>query len=69
MRIAICDDNLQELNNTKKIVSSYYQSIQVNVDIITFDNPTNLIKLINLPINNGFDIYFLDMIMQINGKI
>lgn len=67
MRIAICDDNLQELNNTKKIVSSYYQSIQVNVDIITFDNPTNLIKLINLPINNGFDIYFLDMIMQING--
>lgn len=67
MRIAICDDSLLELENTKKLVSSYYQKIQVNVEISCFDNPANLIKLINLPNNTGFDIYFLDVIMQING--
>lgn len=67
MRIAICDDNLLELENTKKLVSSYYQNIQVNVEITCFDNPVNLIRLISMPNNTGYDIYFLDMIMQING--
>ena len=67
MRISVCDDNLLELENTKKIISNYYQGIQVNVDIVCFDNPINLIKLINLPNSEGFDMYFLDVIMQING--
>lgn len=67
MRIAICDDNLLELENTKKIISNYYQSIQISIDIQCFDNPINLIKLISLPNQDGFDMYFLDMIMQING--
>ena len=48
MRIAICDDSLLELENTKKLVSSYYQKVQVNVDISCFDNPANLIRLIKL---------------------
>ena len=57
MRIAICDDSLLELENTKKLVSSYYQKIQVNVEISCFDNPANLIKLINLPNSTGFDLH------------
>ena len=67
MRIAICDDNLNELENTRKLVSAYYNNIQVNVEIVCYDNPINLIKLINLPNYNGFDLYFLDVIMQLNG--
>lgn len=67
MRIAICDDNLKELENTKKLISSYYNKIQISIDIICFDNPANLLKYINIENSNNIDVYFLDVIMQING--
>lgn len=67
MRIAICDDNQNELNNTKTLVYEYYSKKNINCDIICYNDPNDLLNQLNFNISEPFDIYFLDVIMQING--
>ena len=67
MRIAICDDNINELNKTKTLVQDYYFEKNISCDIICYNDPNDLLIQLNFNIGTTFDLYFLDVIMQING--
>ena len=68
MRIIICDDNPNELDQTKKSVNEFFSKENIPCEIITFNNPNTFLNLF-LNINDDFavDIFFLDVIMEING--
>ena len=68
MRIIICDDNPNELDQTKKFINDFFSKANISNEIITFNNPNTFLNLF-LNINNDFDvdIFFLDIIMEING--
>lgn len=68
MRIIICDDNTLELDDTKKSINDYFSKKNIFCEIITFNNPNTFLNLF-LNIKNDFnvDIFFLDVVMQING--
>ena len=68
MRIIICDDNPNELDQTKKSVNEFFSKENIPCEIITFNNPNTFLNLfININDDFAVDIFFLDVIMEING--
>ena len=68
MRICICDDEQNELINTYNIVENYFkkQNIECQIDQYT-DANVLLNKVLYFPEEARYDIYFLDIIMQLEG--
>lgn len=68
MRIVICDDNQIELENTKRAINDYFAKLNIDVEIVTFDNPQTFLNLFaHIKEDFDIDLYVLDVIMQING--
>lgn len=68
MRICICDDEQNELINTYNIIESYFKNQNIEFCIDKFDDANVLLnKLTFFPEEAQYDIYFLDIIMQIEG--
>ena len=66
IRIAICDDENLELNNSQKLVAQFFASTKEEAKIDLFSNPSDLINKIKN--NTVFDIYILDVLMgDLNG--
>jgi len=68
MRICICDDEELELKNTKKMVQEYFDRLNTKVTIDCFNDANVLINRLKFFEEETFyDIYFLDIIMQVQG--
>ena len=68
MKIAICDDTQTELDLVKKLVIEYFKSKNIPIDIDIFTDPKILLnKVTYFPEDTTYDIYFLDIIMPLNG--
>lgn len=68
MRIVICDDNPNELENSKKAINEYFSKLNISCEVMTFEDPNTLLSLFfNLKEDFEIDAFFLDVIMQING--
>ena len=68
MKIAICDDNKQELIHIRQLVEEYLSSSspQDGAEIRSFENSTQLLEQIES--DKHFDVYLLDVIMpNFNG--
>ncbi len=64
LKIAICDDEIIDVNNIKKLTQQYFSSKNITIEIQTF---TSAKKLLDLDFEN-FDILFLDVEMdEFNG--
>ncbi len=62
IRIAICDDQLRELELTQSFLATYIQeNPQYEISIISFSAPLEL--LCHVEEHGGFDIYLLDIYM------
>lgn len=68
MRIAICDDNIQELEVVTDLIKEFSESY-VREDKIEINSFSNGIELLNqLDNKQNFDVYILDIIMpNLNG--
>ena len=63
MKIAICDDDLKEINRIKDVISVYFSEKLINTEIYSFENGE---KLLNSEI--VFDMAFLEIEMPyLNG--
>lgn len=63
INIAICDDEIFMLNELEEIVSSFFQSENIEVTIMKFSNGNSLLQY-----NKQLDIVFLDILMnELNG--
>lgn len=63
-RIAICEDDLRQLNHLKKCIESIFEEIEAQVEIFTFNSGKEMLKN-NLEM---IDIFFLDIQMSgLNG--
>ena len=68
MRICICDDEQNELINTYNLIDAYFKSQNIEYTIDKYNDANVLLnKLIYFPEEAQYDIYFLDIIMQIEG--
>ena len=68
MRICICDDEQNELINTYNIIDNYFKNMNMEYLIDKYNDANVLLnKLIYFPEEAQYDIYFLDIIMQIEG--
>ena len=67
IKIAICDDVLHDLDETKKLIEKYLDShLDIAGIIYTFSHPYEMLD--EAQKNGGFSIYILDVIMpKING--
>ena len=45
MRIIICDDNPNELDQTKKFINDFFSKANISNEIITFNNPNTFLNL------------------------
>lgn len=62
IRIAICDDELQELERARSFLASYMQkNPQYEISVTSFSSPLELLSSIEG--HGGFDIYLLDIYM------
>ncbi|MCL1813227.1 MAG: LytTR family DNA-binding domain-containing protein [Treponema sp.] len=61
LRIAICDDNIDELANMVQLIDIYRTSKNVNCEYASFPNGVELISALEKGIR--YDIYCLDIIM------
>lgn len=61
IRIAICDDNLDELSNMVQLVDLYRRSRNYSCEYASFDNGFELVS--TLEKGKRFDVYCLDIIM------
>lgn len=61
LRIAICDDTTQDINNLIKLLDSYIIAYDVNLDIDIFNNGTQLIQK---HAENPYQLILLDIEMQ-----
>ena len=62
LRIAVCDDEIKELNQTEKLLNAYLQAHpQLNVQVSTFSDAKDLIA--QLEAQGLFYLYLLDFIM------
>ena len=65
IRIAICDDELQELSRISKLISRYYDQKNVAFRCDAFSNATELLETMQKSV---YDILLLDVLMPgING--
>ncbi|PKM68617.1 MAG: hypothetical protein CVU95_03170 [Firmicutes bacterium HGW-Firmicutes-2] len=63
IRLAICDDELQELERTHSYITKYIQEhSQYELTIYTFSAPLELLSYVSK--NGGFDILVLDIYMD-----
>ena len=68
MRIAICDDTQEELECVKKLIVEYFSGRNIPIEIDTFNDPQVLLnKVTYFPEEANYDIYFLDILMPLNG--
>lgn len=67
MLIAVCDDNINELETTSKFVNDYFTKENISVDILKFNHPAELLDHIRYNPEQIIDVFFLDIVMQING--
>ncbi|MEG1993581.1 MAG: LytTR family DNA-binding domain-containing protein [Oscillospiraceae bacterium] len=61
IKIAICDDNIDELSNMSSLVEEYQTLNHVEYEYTVFHNGFELIPILEK--GGQFDIYFLDIIM------
>ncbi len=61
LRIAVCDDNVDELSNMVQLVNQYIASKNLNCEYAAFLNGFELVSTLGK--GKGFDIYCLDIIM------
>ncbi len=65
IRLAVCDDDVQCLHGTKKMIEEWSEHHEIRIQIKCFDNGDSLIKSV-APAH--FDIIFLDIMMPLlNG--
>lgn len=65
MKIAICDDDLQELNRISSLIDTYQQETNRSITYKTFQNASELISKMK---GGDYNILFLDIMMPgING--
>lgn len=65
IKIAICDDDLQELMNTATFIDEYKKKYCKDILYITYQNPIDLLEVVK---EENFDIILLDILMpQMSG--
>ena len=62
MRIAICDDNIKELNNLSKLLSDYREKTKAGFTFVTYTDGVALLEDVR---KGGFDILLLDVMMPL----
>ena len=69
MRIAVCDDNKDDLELIEKIVNEYKDKNDYNIDIDIYNNSETLLnRMLLFKIDKtNYDILILDVLMQTNG--
>ena len=68
MRICICDDELEELEKTTALAKDFFNRLNIEYQIDTFSNAKVLLnKLEYFYEEANYDIYLLDIIMQVEG--
>ena len=67
MKIAICDDTELDLKHLYNLITEHFNKNNIPVEIETFTNPNILLNKISIMENEKFDLFFLDIIMQMNG--
>lgn len=67
LHIAICDDDLEQIDSLKQLISNYHSEHRhFDIRITAFTTGTALLEYIR--VNGPFDIYIMDIIMpDING--
>jgi DNA-binding LytR/AlgR family response regulator len=61
LKIAVCDDNIDELSNMVQLINLYQSSKHLNFEYAVFPNGFNLLSALEK--GKRFDIYCLDIIM------
>lgn len=65
MRIAICDDDIKELNNLSKLLNDYREKRKVSLMYMTYSDGFALLEYVR---KGGFDFLILDVMMPlVNG--
>lgn len=65
MRIAVCDDNIQELNRLSKLLNDYREKTKAGFTYITYSDGASLLEDVR---KGGFDFLLLDVMMPlVNG--
>ena len=64
IKIAICDDNIMELNNIVELINEYRLSKNLNCEYTIFQSGFELVSAIEFN-KQSFDIYFLDIVMPV----
>ena len=62
MKIAVCDDDIAELNNICEILNNYFEEKKYDIYISKFGSSVELASIIQKEI---FDIYILDIVMPV----
>lgn len=63
IKIAICDDDVLELERSEKYINKYMENNpDIQIAVTTFLSPLELLSCVD--VNAGFDIYILDIIMD-----
>lgn len=65
MRIAVCDDNIQELNRLSKLLNDYREKTKAGFTYIAYSDGASLLEDVR---KGGFDFLLLDVMMPlVNG--
>ncbi len=68
MRICICDDEQQELLKTSQLMKDFLNKQNINYTLDTYNNAKVLMNKVDLFFEEArYDIYLLDIIMQVEG--
>ena len=62
MKIAVCDDDIAELNNICEILNNYFEEKKYDIYISKFGSSVELASIIQ---KEKFDIYILDIVMPV----
>ena len=62
MKIAVCDDDIAELNNICEILNNYFEEKKYDLYISKFGSSVELASIIQ---KEKFDIYILDIVMPV----
>lgn len=67
LKVAICDDEPQAIEITRKNLETYHFETGIEFDIHSFVNPEDLLK--KYPSPGSYDLLFLDMEIPMDGKM
>jgi len=62
LRIAICDDDNQDLLQITSLVEAYKEKNKTDITFISFNNATDLLESMSKP-KNEYDLLLLDVLM------